>query len=173
MSALNTWLNLATRYLSKDVAARVRSEIEQHYESSREAALDSGATAEEAEQHALAALGDAKESNREYREVLLTSAEAKLLRDGNGEARIICSRPWLKWLRAAAPVALMWTAVALYASGATDPARDLFAIGLMVGFMFAAPFLPVYTPTKARIFRIVKYVAICGALVLVSSVPTP
>jgi GTP cyclohydrolase III len=66
MTRLDNWLKQATRYLSKDSVAQVRTEIQEHYESAREAAMirPGGVTPEEADRLALAALGDAKAANR-------------------------------------------------------------------------------------------------------------
>ena len=71
MTGLDSWLNRATRHLSKGSLAQVRTEIQEHYESAREAAIGSGATADEADRVALADLGDAKAANRQYRRVVL------------------------------------------------------------------------------------------------------
>jgi uncharacterized membrane protein len=68
MAALDKWLDVATRGLSPESTAKVQAEIEEHYNS----AMASGATSEEA----VAALGDPKASNGEYRKVLLTETEA-------------------------------------------------------------------------------------------------
>jgi hypothetical protein len=88
MSALlENWLTEATRKLSEESAARVRSEIEEHYNS----AMASGAS----DQGAVASLGDASRANREYRKVLLTKADAKWLafvkRRGEGRGPLF---PW-------------------------------------------------------------------------------
>jgi hypothetical protein len=79
MTRLESWLTDATRGLSKDSAARVRSEIGEHYESS----IMRDVTPDEADRLAVAALGDAKIANRQYRKVLLTSSEARMLRQSN------------------------------------------------------------------------------------------
>src|SRR5436309_664777 len=102
-SGLDSWLKQATRNLSKTSAAQVGTEIGEHYESTREAAMGGGATAEQADELALTALGDAKTANRQYRQVLLTSAEARLLREGNWESRAICSHRLLKSMLLAIP----------------------------------------------------------------------
>src|SRR5689334_16391961 len=86
MAALDSWLKQATRHLSKDSAAQVRTEIEEHYVAEREAAINRGASAKDADRLAVSALGDAKAANRQYRKVLLTSSEARLLDEGNREA---------------------------------------------------------------------------------------
>lgn len=159
MTTLDTWLIKATRSLSKDSTAQVRSEIQQHYESAYEAALGGGATSDAADQAALMALGDPKQANRQYRRVLLTSAEARLLRESNWEAKAFCSSYWLKWARLAVPV------VATLA-GAITGERILFAIGIMTAFFCAAPMLPIYTPKRSKVFRGIKYVTFTGALIL-------
>src|ERR1700676_2324246 len=97
MTGLDSWLKQATRQLSRDSAAQVRTEIQEHYESALEAAMSGGVSAEESDRLAVTALGDAKDANCKYRNVLLTSAEARILREGNWEARAVCSRPWLRW----------------------------------------------------------------------------
>ena len=161
------WLHQATRHLSKDSAAQVRAEIQEHYQSAREAAINSGATADEADRSALAALGDAKTANCQYRNVLLTSREAKLLRESQWESRAVCSRPWLKWLLLAMPAAALWTSAALFINGKSELARTLLVGGVTLLLAFGAPFLPIYTPARARIFRRVKYVLLLATFALV------
>ena len=67
MIPLEQWLSAATRGLSPESSARVRAEIQQHYDSAREAGDDP-----------IAALGDPKAANRAYRKVLLTKWEATM-----------------------------------------------------------------------------------------------
>ena len=67
MTPLDQWLADATRGLSAESAARVREEIQQHYDSACEAGGD-----------ALAALGNPRAANRAYRKVLLTEQEAMM-----------------------------------------------------------------------------------------------
>jgi hypothetical protein len=164
MTELDTWLKQATRRLSRDSAALVRTEIQEHYESAQETAISAGATADEATQSAVTALGDAKASNCQYRKVLLTSEEARVLGEGNWEARVVCSRPSLKLVLVAVPVAALFAAAAFYLTGARDVARILLVGGIGMGLLLAAPFLPVYTPSRARVFRLVKWVLLVGAL---------
>jgi hypothetical protein len=156
MSRLETWLVRAARHLSKDSAAQVRSEIQEHYESAREAALNSGATPEEADRSAVAALGDAR-----------TAAEASLLREGNWEARTVCSRSWLRGLLLALPVAALAASTAYFLTGALATARVLLAGGVVLGLLFVPPFLPIYTPARARVYRGIKWVVLVGMLGLV------
>jgi hypothetical protein len=157
MTGLDGWLKQATRHLSRDSAAQVRTEIQEHYESALEAAMSGGASADEADRLAVTALGDAKDANCKYRNVLLTSAEARMLREGNWEARAVCSRPWLKW-------GALLLAAALFLTGAITVAWALLLGGLAMGLLFAAPFLPVYTRSRGRVFRCVKWAVLLGAL---------
>lgn len=163
MTALDTWLKQATRHLSKDSVTQVRSEIQEHYESARDAAIQNGAAADEADRLAVRDLGDAKKANCQYREVLLTSAEARMLREGNWEARAICSRPWLKWMLLVMPGAALFAAATPFFTGSTL-AWPLLAGGIGTGLLFGAPFLPIYTPSRGRAFRVVKWVVLLSIL---------
>jgi hypothetical protein len=175
-AGLDRWLQKATRTLSRDSAAQVRCEILEHYESARAAALEelmpgrtpgeSGATREqEADSRALASLGDPKAANCEYRQVMLTSAEAKILREGNWEARAFCSRPWIKALPLAFAGAVLFAANEFYLKGSIPLARALFAGGFSMTLLFAAPFLPVYTPARSRVFRYIKWALLLATIV--------
>lgn len=160
MAELESWLEQATRCLSKDSATQVRAEIREHYDSAQEAAIRDGATTDEAGRLAVRGLGDAQAANRQYRKVLLTSAESKVLREGNWEARAICSTPWLKWLLTTLPVAALLAAVVLFFTGSIAVARTLFLGGIATSIFFAAPFLPDYTPWRGRFFRVAKWAAL-------------
>jgi hypothetical protein len=160
MTTLDGWLNQATRRLAKDSAEQVRTEIREHYESAREAAVCGGATAGEADHSALAALGDAKAANRQYRKVLLTATEARMLRNAKRESGAVCSSPWLKWAFRAMPIAAALAAAALFRAGEIGQAWAVILIGLLS----TSPFLPVYTPARGRVFRLVKWAAIIGIL---------
>ncbi len=113
---------------------------------------------------AVTALGDAQSANCQYRNVLLTSAEARMLRDAKWEGQAVCSRPWLKWLLLAIPAAALFTATALFLAGAIAVARVLLIGGIGMGILFTALFLPVYTPSRGRVFRYVKWVVLIGML---------
>jgi Ca2+/Na+ antiporter len=167
MTRLYSWLDQATRRLSRDSAAQVRAEIQAHYESAREAAMSHGATADAADQQAIAALGDARAANCQYRKVLLTAAEARMLRQGNREARAICSRVWLKSTLVALSFAGLIAAEIFFLRGATEIARILLVSGLALGMLFTAPMFPVYTPSRSRIYRVAKWLAIVAMLTLV------
>ncbi len=164
---LNDWLHQATRHLSKDSAAQVCAEIQEHYQSARETAINHGAIAEEADRSAVIALGDAKTANCQYRNVMLTSSEAKLLRESQWESRAVCSRPWLKWVLLAMPAAALWSSAALYITGKNELARTLLVGGVTLLLAFGAPFLPIYTPKRARIFRRAKYILLAATFALV------
>ncbi len=166
MNDLEIWLRKATRHLAADSIAQVRREIGEHYESAREVAIASGNSAEAADRVAMRALGDAKTANCQYRQVLLTSGEARMLREGKWEARAICSGPWLKWLMVAVPVVLVEAAATLYFHGKVEVARDLLFAGIGMSPLFAALLLPINTPLRGRVFRYGKWVAMTLAFVL-------
>jgi hypothetical protein len=166
MFELNSWLEQATRHLAKDSAAQVRTEIREHYESAREAAIAGGATSEDAERQALNALGDARTANCQYRRVLLTSSEARMLRESNWEARAVCSRSWLKGLILAMPLAIAIAAAALLITGHAPVARDVLIGGIGVSPLVAALLPRINTPLRGRVFRCVKWIAMIGAVVL-------
>ena len=164
---LENWLSRATRHLSSGSAAQVRSEIREHYESAREEALGSGAVPDEAARTALASLGDARAAGRQYRKVLLTKAEDRLLRETTWEARAICSHlRWLFPIPAAALCASIW----FFIAGQTYIALMLALGAAGIGFLFARPLLPINTPARARVFRGVRW-AWLAAVVLLAAWP--
>src|SRR5262249_20850347 len=112
MTLLDILLQRANRPLSPESALQIRTEIGEDYESARQAAMSPGVAAENADREAVAALGDPKTANRQYRKVLLTSSEARLLRQGSREARALCSHGRLRQLRFAIPAALLIAAIA-------------------------------------------------------------
>jgi hypothetical protein len=167
MTGLENWLERTTHGLSKDSAAQVRREIGDHYEAAREAAMAGGAAPETAERSALNALGDAQAANRQYRRVLLTSSEARLLRNGNVEAKALCAaKNWLRWPLLALSLWGLAAAAAFWRAGAGSLARVALAFGIGIVFWLAVPLLPVYTPLSGRVFRGVKWVVQAGALLL-------
>ena len=64
---LDVWIGRATRDLSVTSAAQVRVEIQEHFESAREAAIGAGSSPTDADRSAVAALGDPRAANCEYR----------------------------------------------------------------------------------------------------------
>jgi hypothetical protein len=180
VTALDVWLARATRQLSADSAAQVRSEIAQHYESSREAAIASGKSADEAARAALAALGDAKDANCQYRHVLITRGEARILRSSGREAQFFCATPFRKSLLVAVPVVAAICAAASYAfatvtqafathatSTAVLVARISVVAAILTTLFFAVPLLPIYTPWRARIYRAAKWLAIATVVMII------
>jgi len=166
MGELNDWLQQATRHLAKNSAAQVRAEIREHYESARETAIAGGATSENAERQALNALGDARTANCQYRRVLLTSAEARMLGESNWEARAVCSRPWLKRSILAMPMAIAAAAAALLITGHAPVARDVLIGGIAMSPLAAVLLLQINTPLRGRVFRCAKWIVMIGAMVL-------
>jgi hypothetical protein len=166
MTGLDNWLKQATCRLSADSAAQVQTEIREHYQSALEAAITGGAKADAADRLALTALGDAKTANRQYRRVLLTAVEAKMLRQSNREARAICSRPWLKAATVMLPIAAILASVTLFRLGATDVAPILMIASIGFVVVIGGPFLPVYTLTRSRVYRALKWAALFSMVVL-------
>ena len=166
MFELHSWLEQATRHLAKDSAAQVHAEIREHYESALETAIAGGATSEDAERQALNALGDARTANCQYRRVLLTSVEARVLREGNWEAKAVCSSGWLKRLAIGMPIVMVAAATILFLAGRAAFARDLLIGGVGMSLLIAAPLLPINTPRRGLIFRCAKWITVVGAMVL-------
>ncbi len=179
-TALDTWLTRATRQLSSDSAAQVRTEIAQHYESAREAAIVAGATNDEADRKAIAALGDPKAANCQYRRVLITKSEARVLRSSGREAQFFCATPFRKYLFVAIPVVAAICAAVAYATATlTEPfawhatstavlvARISLVATVLTTIFFAVPLLPIYTPLRARGYRVAKWLAIAIVLTII------
>jgi hypothetical protein len=183
--ALDIWLARATRRLARDSAAQVRAEIAQHYESAREDALATGATSDEADRTALAALGNPKSANSQYREVLLTCSEARLLRSSAREAHFFSATPTRKRLLILVPAVAATCAAAAYAvatvtapfvipfvtsasanATATFVARVAIAIAILTAIVLAVPLLPIYTPVRARFYRAAKWFTVIGLSLL-------
>ena len=163
---LELWLTQATGHLSRESAAQVRNEIAAHYDGASEIAMQNGASSEEADRLALTALGDAKTANRQYRKVLLTSGEARVLREGDWEAKAICSRKGLKWVLMAIPMGALLAGIGYSFANANGVAQVLLAGGLGMSLLFAAMVLPVYTPRRSRVFRAMKWLVMVGIMVL-------
>jgi hypothetical protein len=178
-TALDTWLARATRQLSADSAAQVRAEIAQHYESAREDALATGVNTDEADRSAVTSLGDPRAANSQYREVLITRSEAKLLRSSACEARFFSSTPVRKRLLVLIPAVAATCAATAYAVATiTAPfaigfaasananataglvARIAIVAAILTALIFAVPLLPIYTPARARIYRAAKWLTV-------------
>jgi hypothetical protein len=162
---LEAWLKQATCGLSAKSASRVRTEIQQHYESAVQASLARGATPERADRAALASLGDARTSNRQYRKVLLTTSEARFLRESSWESRALCSRS--KW-PLLIPAVGVCAAVAFFARGEHSLAELLLLGTVGLALLLASPWLPIYTPARGRVFRCVRYTWLVAVVALAS-----
>jgi hypothetical protein len=160
---LENWLSRATRHLSADSAAQVRSEIREHYESARDEALGSGAAPVEADRMALASLGDARIAGRHYRKVLLTTSEDLLLCETTWEARAICSH--LRWFF---PIPIAALCASILISGQTYLAVMLTLGAAGMSLLFVRPLLPINTPARARVFRGVRWAWLAAILLLAS-----
>jgi hypothetical protein len=140
--SLDQWLSDATRGLSAESAARVREEIQQHYDSAREAGGDSGI-------NAIEALGNPRTANRAYRKVLLTEQEALMaptLTQPNrpNRQRILLTTTFL--------VAFVWWQT----RGHIDPGHWAITIGIFC----TLPFVWIFPPTTLGRSRI--YVCLQG-----------
>jgi hypothetical protein len=144
----------------------VRREIEEHFEAARETALRDGSDEREAELAAVRTLGDPRIANRQYRKVLLTKSESSILRESNFEARMICSRKWLKWTMLSAPGTLLLLSAIFLAIHQAALARGVLVTGALMAVLLTAPFLPIYTAKRGRIFRAIKWVVMIGSVVL-------
>jgi hypothetical protein len=165
MTPLDNWIERATRGLSNESAAQVRREIVDHYESALEAAVAAGASADAAERSALSALGDADTVNRQYRRVLLTSSEARLLSENSAEARALpTGSGWFRWPLLMLSLGALAVAGAFYEAGAGALGRVALAAGIGTTFWLAVPLLPIDTPLRGRVFRGLKWLVQAGTL---------
>ncbi len=156
---LEQWLAQATRRLSKDSDAQVRAEILEHYES----ALATGAS----KSAAIDALGDPRAANHQYRKVLLTSAEAKVLQAGRREIRFLSARPGMKWKLLAVPGVLLCAAAQLVIEGYPLMARACLLILILIATFMTPFFLPVNTLWRSRLYRTAKWAALLAAPLIV------
>ena len=167
MTTLDVWLNQAVRHLSKDSAEIVRREIQEHYEAAREAALRDGVDPGQAELIAVQALGDARVANRQYRNVLLTSSEAAVLRQSSSESRMICSNKRMKWMLLSAFGTLLLTTALILGMHQFSLARGVLVFGAFMAIFFVPPFLPIYTLARGRIYRAVKCAVFLGGVLVI------
>ncbi len=162
MTRLDIWIKQATRGLSTQAIAQVEVEIQQHHELAREGALQNGASADGADRLAVEALGDAKLANRQYRKVLLTASEARQLHDGSREVFDPASHRWVSGLIIALSGVVLIVAIAK----SVITWHTLLLAAVPTALLLATPFLPIYTPSRARIFRCAKWAVILGILAL-------
>ncbi|HZB87377.1 MAG TPA: hypothetical protein VE291_01855 [Terracidiphilus sp.] len=166
MTALEMWLEQATRDLSSDAAERVRAEIAEHFEAARVAAMQDGENETAAEKTALAALGDAKMANRQYRRVLLTKREAQVLRQSGWDAQADYERGWLRWF------VLFWTVVTVasglgaWTAGYGYLSGVLLIPGIALAMCGIPMFFKIFTPRRSRVYRAAKWLYLVGVAVI-------
>jgi hypothetical protein len=141
LASLDQWLAAATKGLSADSAARVREEIQQHYDSSREAG-DGAADV-------MSALGNPRTANRAYRKVLLTEQEALM-----APALAQHKRPDLS------RVLLSSAAMAVLAWWQMGKNTDLGRLAFTIGIFCTLPFAWIFPPTTLERSRI--YISLQG-----------
>jgi len=166
MTTLDIWLNQAVRGLSKDSADIVRREIHEHYDAAREAALNGGSVPDQADLMAMKALGDPHVANRQYRKVLLTSSEASVLRQSNAESRMICANSWVRWMMLSTPGTLLLCSVIFLAMHQYNVSRGMLVFGALMAIFFMPPFLPIYTISRGRIYRVIKSIVLIGGVLV-------
>ena len=164
MTDFQVWLKRVTRGLSQEAKNQVRREIEDHYLSVRDAALAQGAAPDQADRHALAALGDAETANIRYRSVLLTKEEAKMLRRVKRDGEFFRCRPALVRAFRLGPFLLLCVSAAAYAINAENLARIMLAATLGVGMIFSVPTFSIYTPARSQVYRYAKWPVVLMAV---------
>jgi hypothetical protein len=97
--------------------------------------------------------------------VLLTVVEAKHLRRLAGEAGAVCQRRALRSILIAMPILLVGFA-ALYYPYSARIAQGALLVGLITGPWLTGTVLPIYTRTRSRIYRVVKWAVPIAACVL-------
>ena len=167
MTELELWLKQATKHLSRDAAAKVRTEIADHYDSARAANLAAGASPQEAGHQALAQLGDPRVANCDYRRVLLTTEEARLLSEGAREARTVCSRQWIKPVAFATYLLLLAASGGLALTGHASYATDALCVAFGLSPFLAMLFVPIDTPAHGFFFRCARWIAMSAAPLLI------
>ena len=150
---LEAWLTKATRDLSAESVAEVRTEIGAHYEDAYEEATAHGSHPDEAERNAVASLGGPWSANREYRRVLLTAREAAVLQNlrrlsESDEAEL--QKP--RWLASVAVVAFCILAALLAVS-----MTGIVSAGIIL-FLGDRTFIPINTPRRGRIYRTARWI---------------
>src|SRR5215467_3586293 len=164
MTDLQVWLKRVTCGLSQEAKNQVHHEIEDHYLSARDAALAQGAAPDQADRHALAALGDAETANIRYRSVLLTKEEAKMLRRVKRDGEFFRCRPALGRAFRLGPCMLLCVAAAAYAMDAANLARIMLAATFGLGMIFTVPTFSIYTPARSQVYRYAKWPVVLMAL---------
>jgi hypothetical protein len=158
---LEDWLDQATKGLSSNSREQVWTEIRAHYESACEEALAAGASEEQSDRAAVVSLGDAAAANRAYRKVLLTSADARLLRESSC-ALLSGARRWL-WLL---PTLILIAGIRFFATGDSYFGWTLVTGATGMALLLSAFWLPVYTLQRGRFFRTFRLLWVAAILAL-------
>lgn len=87
-----------------------------------------------------------------------------MLHQGNREAKAFCSGALLKGLLLAVSVAVLGGAWAFFFTGAASMGWRLFLGGMVIGLLAFAPFLPIYTQMRGRVFRVAKWAFLLATL---------
>lgn len=166
IDSIEAWLDVATSGLAKESEARVRDEIQAHFDSSHEEALANGAADEQANTAALAALGDAKKARRAYKRTYVTAWEQRLVREDQWVAGVLCRRGYLLGI----PLSFLCSGTILITHSPSFPSFALLLIGIGASFIFGVPMcMPINTKMRGRIYRSIRWtwfvVAICFAYV--------
>jgi hypothetical protein len=136
----------ATRGLAPESAARVRAEIQEHFDSALASGSLPGA--------AVAALGDAKSANREYRRVLLTKTDARWLESVRRRGHLPLFGAYIL-----ATAGLVAGAAKLLQGGIFGalPAFSMMAIGTL----FLLPrWVRIHTRLRNRMYRVLQWAVI-------------
>ena len=136
---IEQWITIATRKLAPESAEQVRREIGEHFQ----CALAAGNSD-------IASLGDPRKANRQYRKVLLTAPEAKLIK---GVFPDFAS--WWKYAILGVSNVLI-CAGAWAISGHSDLVWRAWPIGVLLLLQYAGPLLCPKTPQDLRIWRIAR-----------------
>ena len=166
MQTFDGWLEQATRGRASESADRVRTENQERYEAARAAAISQGYDPATAADIGIAALGDPEAANFNYFCSLLTARETRVLRRGVQEWKFISSHSWFRLLLLSTAAVACVGAAELFVIGRNLPGRLLLAFGIGGGIPLLISTLPVYTPSRGPIFRIVKWVAQILSLML-------
>lgn len=145
MTPLEQWLSVATKGLSGESAARVRAEIQQHYDSACEAGDD-----------AIAALGNARAANRAYRKVLLTDFEAMM-----APTLTKPERPGISWRLVSLAI------LAAFAWSMSRSQHDLASWPVVIALCCTVPFTWFFSPTTLERSRTYTYVLSARNILLV------
>ena len=145
ITSFERWLSDATRGLSAESAARVREEIQQHYDSACEAGSD-----------ALAALGNPRTANRAYRKVLLTEQEALMAPSLTQPRRAGLS---YRLFGFAVLVAILWPLVSKHAGPGFWP--------IMIAIFCTTPLVWIFPLTTLERSRIYLYLHAFRSIVVI------